>query len=36
MVNEKTIVEYAPESGVAQEIMNMWNKIQLFIGDEPQ
>jgi len=27
MVNGKTIVEYSPESGVAQEIVNMWKKI---------
>jgi MinD superfamily P-loop ATPase len=34
MVNEETVVEYAPESGVAQEIVNMWNKMSLFIGEE--
>ena len=27
MVNGKTVVEYSPESGVAQEIVNMWKKI---------
>ncbi len=32
MVNEKTVVEYSPKSGVAEEIRNMWNKINLFLG----
>jgi MinD superfamily P-loop ATPase len=33
MVNGKTVVEYSPESGVAQEIEKMWNKIHLFLGE---
>lgn len=33
MVNGKTIVEYALQSGVAQEIKKMWNKIYAFIGE---
>jgi MinD superfamily P-loop ATPase len=32
MINGKSIVEYMPKSGVAQEIENMWNKICLFVG----
>lgn len=31
MVNGKTVVEYSPESAVAEEITNMWNKINLFL-----
>jgi MinD superfamily P-loop ATPase len=27
MIKGKTVVEYAPESGIAQEISSMWNKI---------
>ncbi|MCW3996061.1 MAG: P-loop NTPase [Candidatus Bathyarchaeota archaeon] len=30
MVNGKTVVEYKPESGVAQEIASMWNRMQQF------
>jgi hypothetical protein len=33
MVNGKTIIEYSPESGVAQEIARMWNKIHAFLGE---
>jgi MinD superfamily P-loop ATPase len=33
MVNGKTIVEYSPESGISQEIKNMWNKMSLFLGE---
>jgi len=33
MVNGKTIVEYTPESAVAQEIKKMWNKLFAFLGD---
>jgi MinD superfamily P-loop ATPase len=32
MVNEKTIVEYSPKSGVSEEIKNMWNKMSRFLG----
>jgi MinD superfamily P-loop ATPase len=32
MVNGKTIVEYAPKSGVSEEIVNMWTKISEFLG----
>ncbi|MCW4019328.1 MAG: ATP-binding protein [Candidatus Bathyarchaeota archaeon] len=32
MVNGKTVIEYAPESGVAEEIRNMWKKMQLTLG----
>ena len=32
MVNGKTIVEYAPESSVTEEIKNMWKKLSLFLG----
>jgi len=31
MVNGKTIVEYSPESSVAEEITNMWRKLYLFL-----
>jgi MinD superfamily P-loop ATPase len=34
MVNGKTIVEYSPESGVAQEIESMWNRISQFLREE--
>jgi MinD superfamily P-loop ATPase len=33
MVNGKTIVEYSSESGVAQEIAKMWNKMHAFLGE---
>jgi MinD superfamily P-loop ATPase len=33
MVNEKTIVEYSPDSGVAQEIRSMWNKMCQYLGE---
>lgn len=32
MVNGKTIVEYAPESIITDEIMCMWKKLSLFLG----
>ena len=32
MVNEKTIVEYSPESSVTEEIMSMWKKMCLSLG----
>ena len=32
MVNGKTIVEYAPESSVTEEIMLMWKKLSLVLG----
>ena len=32
MVNGKTIVEYAPELKVTEEIMRMWKKLSLFLG----
>lgn len=32
MVNGKTVVEYAPKSGVSDEIKNMWNKMSEFLG----
>ena len=32
MVNEKTIVEYSPESTVTKEVISMWNKLSLFLG----
>jgi MinD superfamily P-loop ATPase len=32
MVNGKTIVEYSPESSVAEEIMGMWKKMCLSLG----
>jgi MinD superfamily P-loop ATPase len=31
MVEGKTIVEYAPESSVAEEIISMWKKLSLFL-----
>jgi MinD superfamily P-loop ATPase len=31
MVNGKTIVEYAPEGNVTEEIVNMWKKLSLFL-----
>jgi MinD superfamily P-loop ATPase len=31
MVNGKTIVEYSPESNVAEEITNMWRKMCLYL-----
>jgi MinD superfamily P-loop ATPase len=34
MVNGKTIVEYSPASGVAQEICKMWNQLQSFLKEE--
>jgi MinD superfamily P-loop ATPase len=33
MVYGKTIVEYSPKSGVAQEIESMWNKMCQFLGE---
>jgi len=32
MVKGKTIVEYSPEGYIAEEIMNMWKKLSLFLG----
>jgi MinD superfamily P-loop ATPase len=32
MVNGKTIVEYSPESSVAEEIKSMWKKLSLLVG----
>ncbi len=32
MVNEKTIVEYSPESTITKEVNNMWNKLSRFLG----
>lgn len=36
MVAGKTIVEYAPTSGVAEEIKNMWTKLTQFLGVETE
>jgi MinD superfamily P-loop ATPase len=34
MVNGKTIIEYAPTSGISEEIKNMWTKLTQFLGVE--
>jgi MinD superfamily P-loop ATPase len=31
MVNGKTVVEYSPESSVAEEIVSMWKKLSRFL-----
>jgi MinD superfamily P-loop ATPase len=33
MVNGKTILEYKPQSAVSQEITNLWNKMDEFLGE---